>query len=115
MAYSGTTAASSVSNPPARIGNSLISQRNINESTSVAEGGSLWTYTSTNLTTDLATSGFFSDGKELGMRTGDIVIAATYSTASTTSFELVIGMITGVSSAGAQLSTANGIITSTFA
>jgi hypothetical protein len=114
MAYSGTTAATSVSNPPSRVDNSLLSQRNINESTSVANGGSVWTYTSTNLTTDLATANFFSDAKALGMRTGDIVIAATYSTESSTGMELVIGMITGVSTSGAALSTANGLISSTF-
>ena len=47
MAYSST------GNPPSRIDSGLLSQRNIRESTSLGEGGALWTYTSTNLTTDL--------------------------------------------------------------
>jgi len=114
MAYSGSTAASSVANPPSRMDNALLSQSNVNESTSVAHGGSLWLYNSTNLTTDLATANFFTDAKTLGMRTGDILIAATYSTQSSTGMELVIGMITGVSTDGAALSTANGLISSTF-
>lgn len=108
MAYDST------GNPPARVDNSLISARNINESTSVAEGGSLWVYNSTNLTTDLTVANFFSDGDRLGMRNGDILISATHSTQSSTGHVLVIGMITGVSSSGAALST-GGTITSTFA
>jgi len=113
MAYSGSTAASSVANPPTRQGNTLISQRSVDESTSVAEGGSLWTYTSSNLTTDLTVSNFFTDAKRLGMRNGDILISATYSTESSTGHILAIGMITGVSTSGANLST-GGTITSTF-
>lgn len=113
MAYLGTTAASSVANPPNRLGHGLLSQRNTGESTSVTDGGSLWTYTSSNLTTDLFAADFFTDADQIGMRNGDIVIAATFSTESSTGSILVIGTITGVSSAGAHLST-GGTITSTF-
>ena len=114
MSYSGSTAASSVANPPKRIDNSLLSQRNIRESTSVAEGGSLWTYNSSNLTTDLTESGFFSDAAELGMRNGDVVIAASYSTESSTGHIIRIGMVAYDTTAAASLST-GGTITSTFA
>lgn len=114
MAYSGSTAASTVANPPKRIDNSLLSQRNIRESTSVAEGGSLWTYTSSNLTTDLTSSGFFSDAATLGMRNGDVLISATYSTESSTGHIVVIGMVEFDSTSAASLST-GGTITSTFA
>jgi len=113
MAYVGSTAASSVANPPNRIDNSLLSQRNFKDSTSVAEGGSLWTYTSSNLSTDLSASNFFTDAARLGMRNGDILISATYSTQSSTGHILAIGMITGVSTSGANVST-GGTITSTF-
>lgn len=114
MAYSGSTAASSAANPPSRVDNALISQRSVDESTSVGEGASLWTYNSTNLTTDLTSSNFFTDAKRLGMRNGDVLISATYSTESSTGHILVMGMITGVSTSGANLST-GGTITSTFA
>lgn len=104
----------STGNPPSRIDNALLSARNIRESTSVGEGGSLWAYNSTNLTTDIAASSFFSDAANLGMRNGDVLISATYSTESSTGHILVIGMITFDSTSAASLST-GGTITSTFA
>jgi len=112
MAYSGSTAASTLANPPNRIDNALLSARNINESTSALEGGSLWTYTSTNLAANLLTTGFFSDADRIGMRNGDVVIAVNYSTESSTGQELLLGIITGVSSNGASVST-KGFISST--
>jgi len=114
MAYVGSTAASTVANPPSRIDSGLLSQRSIAESTSNAEGGALWVYNSTNLTTDMTVADFFSDGQRLGMRNGDILLAVTRSTESSTGHILVMGIIGGVSSAGAELST-DGTITSTFA
>lgn len=104
----------STGNPPARIDNALLSMRNIRESTSAGEGGSLWAYNSTNLTTDMAASGFFSDAGDLGMRNGDVLISATYSTESSTGHILVIGMLAFDTTAAASLST-GGTITSTFA
>jgi hypothetical protein len=106
MAYSSTA------NPPVRVDAGLLSQRNIRESTSVAEGGALWTYTSSNLTTDLQASGHFSNAADLGMRNGDILISGTYSTESSTGHIVVIGMIAFDTTAAASLST-DGTITST--
>jgi len=110
MAYDST------GNPPSRIDNGLLSARNRGESTSAGEGGSLWVYNSTNLTTDIAVAGggFFSDGGRLGMRNGDVVISATYSTESSTGSILLLGVVTGVSSTGdtASMST-EGFISST--
>ncbi len=108
MAYDST------GNPPVRHDNALLSQRSMAESTSVASGGSLWTYNSSNLTTDLTSANFFTDGQRLGMRNGDILIAVQHSTESSTGHILAIGVVTSVSSAGANLST-GGTITSTFA
>lgn len=110
MSYSGSTASSP--NPPRCIvpamGGPLAA-----DSTSVANGSQLWFYSSTNLTTDMMASNFFTDAKYLGMRNGDVLIAPTYSTQSATGHILVIGMITGVSTSGANLST-GGAMTSTF-
>ena len=114
MSYSGSTASSTVANPPSRVDNALLSQRNIRESTSVAEGGSLWVYNSSNLTTDVCASGFFTDADELGMRNGDILIAGSYSTQSSTGHIVMIGMVAFDSTATASLST-GGTITSTHA
>ena len=115
MAYVGSTAASTVANPPSRVSHGLLARSNVNESTAQGHGGSLWTYSSSNLTTDLATSNFFTDAKQLGMQMGDILMAVTYSTDSSTGLELVIGTIGGVSTSGASLSTNAGLISSTFA
>ena len=97
-----------------RIDSGVLSMRSIRESTSVAEGGGVWSYTSSNLTTDLTSASFISDAADLGMRNGDILISATYSTQSSTGHTLVIGMIAFDSTSAASLST-GGTITSTFA
>lgn len=115
MSYQGSTAASSVANPPVRVSLGPIAQPNNNGSSSVAEkGNQVWAYKSTNLTTDLTAANFFTDAKALGMRNGDVLIASQYSTESSTGHILAIGMITDVSTSGGRLST-GGTITSTFA
>lgn len=97
MAYLGTTAASSVSNPPVRIagtmagidqripgtgttGSTIYMNNAWRASTSVysegrAFGGQIWGYWSTDNTTAIATTGYFTDAGMLGMRPGDVVIA----------------------------------------
>ena len=117
MAYSGTTAATSVSNPPRKMvegiaGNAGTTGLTTAPSNVSGQGGAMWFYSSTNLTTDLVAGGFFSDGKSLGMRPGDMVFGVQFSSAgsSCTTFQ---GAIIGVSSTGASLSTGS-LITSTF-
>ena len=114
MSYVGSTAASSVANPPKRVDSGVLAMRNIRESTSAAEGGALWTYNSTNLTTDLTEGSFISDAGNLGMRNGDILMAVTRSTESSTGHILVIGIVAFDSTTAASLST-DGTLTSTFA
>lgn len=114
MAYSGSTAASTVANPPSRASMAGIAARSIRESTSVDEGNCLWFYNSSNLTTDLTASSFISDAAKLGMRNGDVMIAVQHSTQSSTGHILAIGIIAFDSTSGASLST-GGTITSTFA
>lgn len=117
MAYSGSTASSSVANPPRKIVDGIAGNQGTTGLTTApsapgAQGGAVWVYSSTNLTTDIVASGFFSDGKYLGMRPGDIVIGAQFSSAGS-SVQSFIGVVTGVSTAGASLSTGS-LITSTF-
>jgi len=84
-------------------------------STSVAAAKSLWFYGSTHARADLVTAAFFTNGKDLGMRAGDVLIAPTYTTESGTGHILVFGMLTSTNStAGWNLST-DGTMTSTFA
>ncbi len=111
MSYLGSTAASSVANPPVLMARAGLAPANNVQSTSVAEGMGLWYYNSSNLTTDITASNFFTDAQRLGMRNGDTMIAATFSTESSTGHIMVMGMITGVSTSGANLST-GGTMTS---
>lgn len=128
MAYYGTTAASSVSNPPRQMVAPFATNPALAGSTQYLStqgstagnnanapgggGGGLWYYASTNLTTDLTASNFFSDGFYIGMRAGDIVIGAQFSSlgSTVTTFQ---GAIQSVSTAGASLSTGS-LMTSTF-
>lgn len=118
MAYSGSTAGTTLANPPRLvIAGGLAQTPGTTGLTTAptgagAQGGNLWYYASTNLTTDLTASNFFSDGYYLGMKPGDIVFGAQFSSAgsSVTTFQ---GAITGVSTSGASLSTGS-LITSTF-
>jgi hypothetical protein len=78
-----------------------------------AAGLQTYRYISTNLTTDLTSAGFFTDGKQLGMQVGDVLEAVSYTSAGS-SFVLVRGiLVTTNSTAGFNLST-GGTITSTF-
>lgn len=116
MSYSGTSAGTTSANPP-RLVMPIIGILPATTGLSTApnsnsQGGQVWSYVSTNLTTDLTASNFFSDGQDIGMRPGDIVIGAQFSSAGS-SVQSFIGVITGVSSSGASLSTGS-LITSTF-
>ena len=128
MAYVGTTAASSAANPPMLLargmgqvtstnGNLLYSTAATSQSTSAASfpaltgGTGLWYYQSVDPTTTIVgTTGYFTDGLQLGMRNGDIIfclspssggstatvrlgIAALMSTDSTAGFSVVTGSL----------------------
>ena len=118
MAYSGSTAASSLANPPRLVIAAGIAQTPATTGLTTApgsanaQGGGLWCYTSTNLTTDLTASNFFSDGYYLGMKPGDIVMGSQFSSAGST-VTTFYGAIVGVSTSGASLSTGS-LVTSTF-
>jgi hypothetical protein len=127
MAYFGSTQASSIANPPRQLVAPFATNPVISGSTQFLStqgstaannanapgggGGGLWFYASTNLTTDLTAANFFSDGFYIGMRAGDIVQGAQFSSlgSSVTTF---VGAIVSVSTAGASLSTGS-LITST--
>lgn len=128
MSYFGTTQLSSVANPPRQLVAPFAVNPAIAGSTQFLStqgstaannpngpgggGGSLWFYASTNLTTDIVATNFFSDGFYIGMKAGDIVQGAQFSSlgSSVTSF---MGAIVSVSTAGASLSTGS-LMTSTF-
>jgi len=118
MAYSGSTAASSVANPPRLLVGQIASLPGTTGlSTATAtqhqQGGQVWFYTSTNYSTDILASNFFTDGKNLGMRPGDLVLGNQFSSAGS-SVQTFICTVTGVSTSGATLST-GASLTSTHA
>lgn len=113
MAYSGTTAASSVANPPNLIASPMAGRLTASSSATVGGGGQLWQYSSTNLTTDMTASNFFSEAYYIGMKQGDIVIGAQASSAGSTTQIAYLGVLGAVTTSGAALST-GGTMTSTF-
>lgn len=117
MAYSGSTAASTAANPAACIIGGVIGRAAHSSQLSTAiqgykQGGQIWFYSSTNLTTDIVAANYFSDGYYLGMQAGDIVVGNQYSSLGS-SVQTFIGSIVSVSTAGAAMSTGS-LITSTF-
>lgn len=120
MAYLGSTQLSSLANPPRllvpRIGGLPGSTQ---LSTSVGtppyreQAGGVWLYASSHGSTEVMDTNFFTDAKELGIRSGDILLGFQWTTLGS-SVVFYAGVFRAVSSAGAALTT-GGTITSTFA
>lgn len=111
MAYNGTTAGSSISNPPIRIAGGVGGPNQ--QSTGTGGGRSVWLYSSSNGSTELISSTYISDGKLLGFQNGDLLIGV-HATGSSIGISMgVIGFVSsigstvyscGVLSTGGQLS-----------
>lgn len=123
MAYSGSTALTSVANPPRQIatGGSPIANQSGNllgiGGTSVVStlpfvgGCSLWYYVSSDSATIATSVGYFTDGLALGMRAGDVMLVVNQSSYGTSpSFSMGV-IVTSNSSAGFNLA-AGGVIQS---
>ena len=120
MAYLGTTASSSVSNPPIRIwggmgagadvritGGTTMYTNGIGAGFGFGQQG--WVYHTTDITSAPLASGYFSDAKALGMRPGDVVTFVQQGSSVGSSQMLRFMAIGVVSSNGASLSTATFI------
>lgn len=104
MSYNGTTAASSLQNPPMLI--SPAGLGGINKiSTGTGGGNKLWMYTSSNGSTELISSTFFTDALYLGMKNGDVLIGVH---ATGSSISVSMGVIGGVSTLGAGILSTGG-------
>ena len=118
MAYVGSTAASSAVNPPRLVAGSFHSRAGATgllgtlttAQNQQAVGGNIWTYVSTNTSTETEAATFFTDGWYLGMRPGDIVMSVSYTSGST--HTLSLGVVTDASTAGVTLSTGSRISSS---
>ena len=121
MAYNGTTAATSVSNPPILLARGMGQQTNASgnlfystASTSydkVSGGTGLWVYQSTDPTsTIVGTVTYFTDGLQLGMRNGDIVFCQSVTSAGSTSSFLMGAATLFTTNSTAGFSAATGSI-----
>lgn len=113
MAYSGSTAASTVANPPNQISSALVGRITNSSTATVGGGAKVWLYSSTNLTTDMTAANFFTDAYYIGMNQGDVVMGAQASSAGSTTQIAYLGVLGAVTTSGAALST-GGTMTSTF-
>jgi len=95
MTYYGTTASSSLANPP--IGIPLAMGSNSNG----IGGRTMWIYASADSAATVAGSSYFSDGDALGMKVGDPMICILVSSAGTTSSVPYLGAVGAVTSGGA--------------
>jgi hypothetical protein len=108
MAYSGSTAASSVANPPVRIGGAITNV--CNTLSTAGNGAQLWLYNSSHSSTQLTDTAFFTDAYYLGMKKGDVVM---YMGSTGSSGAVGMGILGAVTTAGAALSSTGGIVSST--
>lgn len=98
--YVGTTAASSISNPPWNLLDVLGGAVN-----RPAPGSAIWSYCSTNTSTEVTTANFFTDGQALGMAAGDIIFVNYCTSLGSTAIIPYMGTIGLVSTSGATLHT----------
>jgi hypothetical protein len=103
MAYSGSTAASSVANPPALVSGQLTRSSSLGPN---LHGGSVWSYQSADGSTVTSASNYFTDAWYLGIRPGDHIMGSYSSSVGSTdrySYRLIV---TSVTTNGAVCSTA---------
>ena len=116
LTYNGATAGSTSANPPIML-ESMSWNGSIQNSPGLT-GAKAWFYTSTNLASDLTSTGAIADGYAIGMRTGDIVFGVS-ATAGSSSPICWMGVV-GTHSSGASpnyissgVSLSSNVLTST--
>lgn len=109
MTYSGSTAGTTVSNPPILV--SAGGLGGVNKiSTGSGGGNKIWRYDSSNQTSDMSAANFFTDAYYLGMKAGDIVLGTV---ATGSSVSVYLGVVGTVSTSGAALASSGGFLSST--
>jgi len=131
MAYLGSTQSSSVANPPIRLaggmgygadahiasGSTLYINNDYGASTAGTYkqgqgfGQQLWMYHTTDMTSAILASGYFTDAGRLGVRPGDVFIMVAQGSSLGSSQMLRLAVVSNVSTAGAaSFSTATTIM-----
>ena len=113
MGYQGSTQLSSIANPPRAVyGANMWGKRSTTVvSSTTLVGQNVWLYNTTDGSTDLVSTAYFTDAQQLGMRDGDIVMGAI--TNSGTSITFYAGALGPVTTAGAGFNSTNAYVSST--
>ena len=112
MTYNGSTAGSTLANPPVLLAAALGGHvAYATSGSSVApvtygSGAKIWFYSSTNVFTDVFGAATFNDGVALGMTMGDVLIGVQTSAASTSPFVYMGALVSSAGSTSFTLSTA---------
>ena len=112
MAYIGSTAGSSVANPPRCLSNAFWGERSTTVfSSTTVNGQNLWMYNSTESSSDfITTTTYFTDAFYIGMKQGDLIMGACDTGSSVSVF---VGVIGAVTTAGAGIASTGGCLSST--
>lgn len=103
MAYYGTTAASSLANPPVPLNGPLTKSPSSLGNT--GRGLTVWAYKSSSTPAQVSVANFISDAYYIGMRPGDLVLGSYFSSAgSSTGYHYRL-VCTNVTTSGATFST----------
>lgn len=103
--YYGTTASSSLSNPPVPISGGLTRGAIGTGPPAANSPNTLWWYSSTNTAAEVSAANFITDGYYLGMRSGDVLLGSYISSAGSTSGNSYRCLVTGVTTSGVSFST----------
>lgn len=110
MAYSGTTASSTLRNPPINLlsvmqtvqndSAGVLSPTTARSTANYVGGCGLWYYRSSDSATIASSPGYFTDGLQLGMKTGDIIFIVSQSSYGTSPSMAVGCIVSSNSTAG---------------
>ena len=107
MSYSGSTASSTIANPPIQIARGLGG--GITTTSTAGSGTGLWLYNTSNGCTEMMAANYFTDGYALGMRSGDIIMGVS---CTGSSVGVYMGALAVVTSSGANITSTGGNLSS---
>lgn len=124
MAYNGSTAASSIANPPRLVSSASLTVEHGSSAlqgdgstgfpinSPGGRGGNVWAYVSTDAVGTVIGSSYFTDGYKLGMRPGDFLLGVSHTTDGATLVRYFGAVLSVDSSAGGATVVAGGVASS---
>lgn len=122
LAYNGTTAGSTLANPPVLMQAAIAghvqfatsgSTAGVSNLPTGASGAKIWFYASSNTAVEMTALNAINDGVALGMSLGDVLIGVQTTAASTNPFCYMGVLVTSAGATGFTLS--SSVLTSTAA